>query len=135
MPEAAVLVRAFYDEVWNRGDADRARAILAPGVVFRGSLGDEHRGVEGFVAYMNGVRAALGDYRCDILDFVCGADRAAARMRFSGLHDAPFMGFAPTGRRIEWAGAAFFAVEDGRLSHIWVLGDLAGLRASLEAAR
>ena len=33
------LVEAFYLDVWNRADEDRAREILADSFRFRGSLG------------------------------------------------------------------------------------------------
>jgi predicted ester cyclase len=63
---------------------------------------------------------------------VVEGERAFARMRFSGRHTGPFLGFAPTGAELAWAGAALFDTEDGRIRSLWVLGDLAGLTAQLE---
>jgi predicted ester cyclase len=57
---------------------------------------------------------------------------AAARLRFSGVHIGPFLGYQPTGRQIEWQGAAFFTAQDGLLATIWVLGDLDTLRSQLD---
>ncbi len=74
----------------------------------------------------------LGDYRCDIEALVVEGEQAFARMRFSGRHTGLFMGFAPTGAEIAWAGAALFDTDDGRIRSLWVLGDLAGLTALLE---
>jgi hypothetical protein len=48
-------------------------------------------------------------------------------MRFSGVHVAPFRGFAPTGKLIQWQGAALFTFRGGAVCDLWVLGDLAGL--------
>ena len=127
------LVEAFYTEVWNRADEDRAREILADSFRFRGSLGAERVGPDGFIAYMRDVQRALGDYRCIIDELVTDGDRAAARMRFTGEHRAEFPGVAATGRQITWAGAAFFRFEDGKIAELWVLGDLAALRRQLEA--
>ncbi|HSZ51123.1 MAG TPA: ester cyclase [Caulobacteraceae bacterium] len=125
------LVRAFYDEVWNRDDAARARELLDPAFRFRGSLGQERNGPDGFIAYMREVHAALADYRCTIEDLVEGDGRAAARARFEGVHRGDLLGFAPTGRRVAWTGAAFFTVAEGRLSDVWVIGDLDSLRRQL----
>lgn len=126
------LVRSFYAEIWNRGDLSFVPVLLQDEFTFRGSLGEQRRGHAGFAEYVQMVRGALGDYRCDILDLVAEGTRAFARMRFSGVHRGELLGRAPTGRRVEWAGAALFTVgEDGRLSDLWVLGDVHGLLAQL----
>lgn len=128
------LVRRFYAEVWDRADEDVARAILDPGFAFRGSLGPERRGVDGFIDYMRAVHAALGEYRCIVDELVATESRAAARMTFTGIHRGGFFGVPATGRRITWAGAAFFAVAGGRIASLWVLGDIDAVKAQLGAA-
>lgn len=126
------LVRRFYTELWEAGVEAAAPSILHPDLSFRGSLGDTKHGIPGYLEYLRKVRTALADYRCDILSLIAQEDRAAARMRFHGLHVAPFLGVKPTGRRVAWEGAAFFTLKDERLSDIWVLGDTDGLRRELE---
>jgi hypothetical protein len=42
------LVRRFYEEAWNRWDDTVVDALLAEDFVFRGSLGDEVRGRDGW---------------------------------------------------------------------------------------
>ena len=125
------LVEAFYLEVWNQADETRAREILADSFRFRGSLGAERTGPEGFIAYLRDVHRALADYRCIIEDLVTDGNRAAARLRFTGRHRDEFLGFPPTGRQVTWAGTAFFTCEDARITDLWVLGDLAELRSQL----
>jgi predicted ester cyclase len=129
-----VLVGRFYDEVWNRADESVARAILAPDFRFRGSLGPEHKGPEGFILYMRDVHAALGGYHCRIDDLIACGRRAAARVAFSGRHRAPFFGVAATGRDITWTGAAFFDCGPERIEALWVLGDIDSIKQQLGAA-
>lgn len=131
--DSQALVRRFYAEVWDRGDEDVAREILHPDLAFRGSLGPERSGVDGFIGYMRSVLAALGEFRCDIEDLVATGTRAAARMSFTGIHRGELFGVPATGRRVTWAGAAFFTVADGRITALWVLGDVDGLKAQLGA--
>lgn len=127
------LVASFYEDVWNRGDLSAIPALLQEGFTFRGSLGAELRGQAGFAGYVGMVRGSLSGYRCEILDLVVEGRRAFARMRFSGTHTGTFLGVGPTGRRVEWLGAALFtAGEDGRAADLWVLGDVDGLRRQLE---
>ena len=128
------LVERFYHQVWNNADAARAREILHPGFRFRGSLGSEKRGPEGFIAYMQAVHTALANYTCVIEDLVTTDDRAAVRLTFHGEHQNEFFGVPATGRRIEWAGAAFFTCDGGRITELWVLGDLDAVRQQLSAS-
>jgi predicted ester cyclase len=121
------LVRAFYDRIWNAGDLSALPDLLSPSFVFRGSLGDELEGWIAFGNYVRSVRGALAEYRCEVLECVTEAERAFAKMRFSGLHVATFRGFQPTAKLVSWLGAALFRCKDGLIAELWVLGDLAGL--------
>jgi predicted ester cyclase len=125
------LVERFYRDVWNRCDDAAVDELLAPGFVFRGSLGDEARGPDGFRAYRDRVRAAFGDFHNDVRELVADGPRAAVRLVCTGRHDGEVLGFAPTGALVTYDAVAFFAVDDGRLSEAWVLGDLDGLRCQL----
>jgi len=78
------------------------------------------------------VRAALADYRCEILECVAEGNQAFAKMRFSGRHVGIFRGYAPTGERVHWLGAALFRLEGPAIAEVWVLGDLASLDAVLQ---
>ena len=44
------LVERFYNEVWNNADEAVAREILAEDFRFRGSLGPDKFGQDGFIA-------------------------------------------------------------------------------------
>jgi steroid delta-isomerase-like uncharacterized protein len=128
------LVRRFYDELWNRWDDAAVDDLLDEAFVFGGSLGDAVRGRDGFRAYRDKVRAAFPDFHNEIVDLVVGDGRAAARLRYSGHHRGEILDVAPTGAAVSYAGAAFFTARDGRLSEVWVLGDLDGLRRQLAEA-
>lgn len=129
------LVHEFYARIWNAGDLEAASALLAPDFSFRSSLGNELRGQDAFIEYVLVVRGSLSEYHCEVLDCVSEGDRAFAKMRFSGLHTAEFRGFPPTGRPVEWLGAALFRFEGDSIADLWVLGDVQGLDAMLEAGR
>lgn len=130
-PLSALLVRRFYDEVWNQADEAVAREILAVDLSFRGSIGEERHGAEGFIDYMRKIHRAFADYHCRIDHLVADAAGAAARMTFAGLHCESLWGEKPTDHIVTWAGAAFFTVRDGQIATIWVLGDTEALRRQL----
>ena len=126
------IVQDFYDRVWNRLDRAAIPELIHPDFTFRGSLGPTMTGHAAFSAYVDAVTEALADYRCTILDLVTEGERAFARMRFEGIHRAPFLGFSPTGQRVDWAGAALFTLKGDKIADLWVLGDLEGLREQLQ---
>jgi len=127
------LVTNFYERLWNAGEKAAIPELLSAEFLFRGSLGAELIGHAPFWDYVCGVRAALADYRCDILECVSEGQQAFARMRFSGIHAGPFRGHRPSGLPVHWEGAALFRFEAGRIRELWVLGDLAGLDALLKS--
>jgi predicted ester cyclase len=127
------LVERFYHELWNLGDEAVANEILHRDLCFRGSLGRERRGPEGFLDYMRAVRPALGRYECIIDDLIEGDLRAAARMRFKGIHNGEFFGVPATGREIVWTGAAFFTTNGRQIIELWVLGDIGAVMRQLGA--
>jgi steroid delta-isomerase-like uncharacterized protein len=132
---ATKLVERFYNDIWNRQDFAVAEEILAADFRFRGSLGSQTIGIPAFLTYAGSIHAALADYRCTIEEIVADEVHAAARMSFAGIHHGPLFGVAATGRRVRWAGAAFFAIAQARTVSLWVLGDVEGLKQQLGAER
>ncbi|MFH1184878.1 MAG: ester cyclase [Chloroflexota bacterium] len=126
------LVQSFYARIWNSGD-EYVEDLLSADLSFHGSLGTETVGRLAFLEYVRSVRGSLAEYHCEILACVTELPRAFARMRFSGMHAAPFRGFAPTGKRVHWEGAALFTFRESTICALWVLGDLAGLDEVLRA--
>jgi predicted ester cyclase len=132
---ARMLVERFYYEVWNEADEAVAYEILHTDFEFRASLGPERRGPAGFIDYMRSIHAALASYQCIIDDLIASGTRAAARMRFRGIHQGSFFGVQGTGREITWTGAAFFTMDAGQISRLWVLGDIDGVKQQLGAGQ
>jgi predicted ester cyclase len=126
------LVELFYERIWNAGDLEAIADLLSEDFSFRGSLGAERRGREGFKDYVRSVREALANYQCEILECVTEGNRAFAKMRFSGIHASEFRGYLPTGMPVHWLGAALFHFAENTIAGLWVLGDLAGLDAILK---
>ncbi|MBR0673113.1 ester cyclase [Neoroseomonas soli] len=130
----AAVVRAFYAELWEQGDLSRMPALMHDDVAFQGTFGQTMRGHEAFGAYVRSVRHAFSTYRCEVSELLTDGDKVAARVRFSGRHDAgPFLEFAPTGRELAWEGVGFFTLDEGRIRHLWVMGDMLGLLGQLRA--
>jgi steroid delta-isomerase-like uncharacterized protein len=126
-----LLVRIFYDELWNAWDDTRVEEVLDERFQFRGSLGQSTIGRDRWRSYRDSVRTASGDFHNGVVTLVAADDQAAARLRYTGTHTGPLLGIPATGRRFHYDGAAFFVAAHGRLMSAWVLGDLDGLRRQL----
>jgi len=126
------LVETFFNVMWNTWSESTMREILTEDVDFRGSIGLQVNGHDGFLGYMQTIRDAFPDFHNHIEDIIATADRAVARLTYSGTHRGVLLGRPPTGRRIEYAGVAMFTMAGGRISRVWVLGDLWGLMQQLD---
>ena len=129
------LVERFYDWLWNAWDDNAVESTLAENLAFRGSLGQETTGRDGWRSYRDQVRRGAPNFTNFVLDLVAADDRAAARLRYIGTHRGPLLGLAGTGRAFAYDGAAFFRAQGGLLVGAWVLGDLDGLRQQLAEAQ
>jgi predicted ester cyclase len=127
------MVELFYHEVWNRKDKSKIPIIFHDGFTFRGSLGPVLVGHEQFANYVDYVCANLDQYTCDILTLVEEGPIVSGKLLFHGLHRGEMLGFAPTGKRVEWHGAPFFTFEGEKVRDLWVLGDVHGLIEQLKA--
>ncbi len=126
------LVSLFYAQLWNRWDDLAVESVLAEDFAFRGSLGQESVGRQGWREYRDWVHSGSSDFHNEVVTLVVDGDRAAARLRYSGTHDGNLAGIEATGRSFTYSGAAFFTAGHGLLTSAWVLGDLVALRAQLE---
>lgn len=124
-------VQQFYEVIWNRRDKSEIPSVLHESFSFRGSLGDEKHGHDGFSEYLDMVHEALKDYKCTIKEIVSEPSKAFAKMEFSGIHKGRLMGVLGTGKFISWSGAALFHFKEGKISALWVLGDLKSLETQM----
>ncbi len=129
------LVERFYLEVWNHADEALARRILHSDFRFRASLGPERIGPDGFIDYMRAIHGALDHYRCAIDDLIATETRAAARVRFEGLHRGVLLGVPATGKVVAWTAAAFFTTDGTQITDLFVLGDIDAVKRRLGAPR
>jgi steroid delta-isomerase-like uncharacterized protein len=102
------LVRRYYEELWNQWRLDLIDQLIASDFAFRGSIGLQVQGRDGFRDYMATIRAAFPDFHNVVEDLIAEGDQVAARLTYRGTHRGSLLGVAPTGRRISYAGMALF---------------------------
>jgi steroid delta-isomerase-like uncharacterized protein len=122
-PSNDAVVRRFYGELWNRRRLELADEIVSETIRFRGSLGTTCVGREAFEDYVRTVRTAFPDWHNRIDEILAVEDRVVTRMTWSGTHRGALGDIEPTDARVEYAGAAFFLLEEGLIEEAWIVGD------------
>jgi steroid delta-isomerase-like uncharacterized protein len=96
---------------FNDGELDRLDELIAKDYV--GPRGD--KGPAGFRELVVGLRTAFPDLHYTIDDLVAGEDRVAIRWHWTGTHEGPFRGFAPTHKAVTSPGMAIFRLEGHKI--------------------
>lgn len=120
-------VRIFCKELWDYADKTLIPDLLYTDFTFRGSLGPELVGHDGFAGYVDLVTSTFGNYTTDILTMIEEGPRVSGKMRFHGHHRKELFGVAPSGRHVWWIGMPTFTSEEGKGRDLYVLGDIHGL--------
>jgi predicted ester cyclase len=94
--------------MWNRFDKTIVPDILTEDLRFRGSLGQSKSGHAEFGEYVDFIQRAFPDFSNKIEEIIFEGDKAFAKLTFRGTHRGEVFGIAPTGRLIQYAGAAIF---------------------------
>jgi len=127
------LIRRYYTDLWNRWDDAVVEEIISPDIQFRGSLGVSVSGREGFRGYVAQVRAAFPDFHNQVDELLAEGDGVMARLTYSGTHLGELYRAAPTSKRIEYGGIAFFKISGGWITSCLVYGDTIGLMRQIGA--
>jgi predicted ester cyclase len=120
-PDAnAELVRAGF-QAFNAGDADGCMSRIAPDLVINlAELPEPQHGREM-------MRHAFPGLQAHIEDIVAARDKVAVRVRFRGTHTGEFLGFAATGRTVEYVSHEFYRIAGGLIAEEWICSDMATL--------
>ena len=123
----ADLVRAGF-EVFNAGDVGQCLARIAPDLIINlAELPEPQHGRETWRQGFEMMRHAFPDLQAHIEDIVAAQDKVAVRVRFRGTHAGEFLGFAATGRTVEYVSHEFYRIADGLIAEEWICSDLATL--------
>ncbi len=126
--------RTLIEEAFNRGRLG----------VIEDAFADEYqghdpafprRGPGGARRFAEVFHLAFTDFRYEIEDVVAQGDLIAARWMVTGTHTGPFLGIAPTGKRVQVAGMSFNRFREGKIVEGWIHWDAHGLLVQLGLSR
>ena len=122
MTPPAALVLDLVERVWNGGDLAALPDYFADPYEHDDGTGT----VEQLVDWHRDDAETWAGTTYAVLDCVAADDHVALRWQASSTHVGPWGPVPSTGRRVEWVGAHFFRVEDGRIVAMQALADRFG---------
>jgi steroid delta-isomerase-like uncharacterized protein len=135
MPEEGnkAVVRRFYEEVFNAGRLEAMDELVSPDLAAHDTLppGVPERGPEPYKHTAAMFRSAFPDLHQEIEDMVAEGDKVAVRVTMTATHRGPFLGVAPTDRRVRYEGMDFFRFREGKMVEHWTATDDLGLMQQL----
>jgi len=129
LDENRVLVRAYYEAVYNRRGLDRLDAFLAPDFVSAGPGGRMDR--DAHATALAASLTAMPDLRLTVEEQIAEGDAVVTRWSATGTQLGPLFGIPPTGRRVTATAIHVHHVRDGRIVDQWEQFDTLGVLGQL----
>jgi steroid delta-isomerase-like uncharacterized protein len=118
----STFVHEWFERVWNEQQADAIDELMAGDAVVHGlkdASGGDLKGPDGFKPLHSAFLQAFPDMRIEVTECLTDADRMAFRCTVRGTHQGDGLGFAPTGKAVEFIGLGFITVRDGKITEAW----------------
>jgi steroid delta-isomerase-like uncharacterized protein len=119
-----VLVRRWFEELWNQGREDTIDRMMAPGAQIFGLGGAKPIfGPEGFKPFFRQFRGAFPDIRITVQRTITQGEFVAAYCNVKGTHLGDSLGTPATKRVVTFSGVTIAHVVGGRLVEGWNVFD------------
>jgi predicted ester cyclase len=128
-----LLVRRWFEEVWNQRRAEAIDELLLPTSVGHLESGDV-RGGEEFKTVRAQLLSALPDLQLTIDDTVAEGDNVVARWTVYATHEGEGLGMSPTRRKVTIHGMTWFRIQGDYILEGWDRWNLGGLITQLQAS-
>ncbi len=99
--------------------------------IYRSGSEEQIAGREGMKELWQEYLEAFSDYRGKSLDMIAEDDRVAIFREETGTHEGTFRGIEPTGKEITFEYGGYFVVEDGKIVHGHLRGNMMNLLKQL----
>lgn len=120
--ENKALVRRWFEEVWNQGNAAAIDELLAEDGVIHGLMdagGNPVQGLPSFHEFHTQFRGAFPDISVSVEDLISEGDKVVARCSVRGKHTGEHLGFKATNAPVQFEGVAIVRIKDGKIAEAW----------------
>ena len=124
------LARREVEEIFTQGKLDVAEEIYTSDFVDHDLvLPREMHGPEEMKEYVGMYRSAFPDLKVTLEDQVAEGDKVVNRWTAQGTHLGEYMGIAPTGKGVRFAGMHISSIDqEGKIAENWEVYDMGLMR-------
>jgi steroid delta-isomerase-like uncharacterized protein len=122
LEENKALLRRWFDEVWNKGNAEAIDELFAPDGVAHGLSDDESMPMKGpsdFRPFHTAFRGAFPDIEVIVEDMIAEGDKVVARCSVRGKHTGDNLGIKASNSPVLFTGIAIVRIRDGKIVEAW----------------
>lgn len=130
----SVLIRRWFEEVWNKKNIQAIDEMASPGVIGHGQA--QHGidiGLAEFRSFAERLHRAFPDMQVKIDFTVEQDDLVVARWTATMTHTGPFLDIAPTAEKVTITGTSIQKIAAGKIIEGWDNWDQLGLLVQLRA--
>ena len=131
----ATQARQLYEQCLNtlyiERDLERMKDFYCDDVISHPLPPGMPSGLPGVRAMTQAWLESFSDLAYELENFTHEQGHVSARLVVSGRHTGPFMGIAPTGRRITIVDSPRYRFENGKIAELWYSPDIPGLMQQL----
>ena len=116
------LIYRWFEEVWNRGDAEAIDELLAEDAVIHGltdASGNPVQGIQAFREYHAQFRGAFSDIYVTLEDVLAEGDKVVTRCGVRGRHTGNQLGFEATNAPVQFEGIVIVQIKGGKIVEAW----------------
>ncbi len=126
------LVRAYFEEVWNKGNLELLDSLMGPEYVnHTPSVSSGKNGVTELKTIVASFRSAFPDLHFKINDLVVTKTKVAARVQMSGTQRDSLFDLPPTNRKVVVNQINIEEIRNGKLVDHWRVTDELGVMKQL----
>ena len=134
MAQKNILIRRWFEEVWNNGRMEAIDEMASPDVIGHGQA--QHAtdiGLKEFKPFVQALRSAFPDMKVTIDYVIEQGDKVVARWTSTMTHRGEFLGIAPTGKKATITGTTTQRISGGKIVEGWDNWDQLGLLVQIGA--
>jgi steroid delta-isomerase-like uncharacterized protein len=120
--ENKTLTYRWFEEVWNKGNANAIAEMLTDDVVIHGltdATGGSITNLDAFRDFHTQFRSAFPNIAVVVQDCIAEGDKVAARCSVQAKHTGDSLGVAATHADVDFSGIAIVKIHDGKIVEAW----------------
>lgn len=132
--EANLATLTKFAEAVTTGKFDLFKETVSAQNVDHDPAAGQVQGPEGYRFFFSGLRTAFPDMNVALETLVADDESIAFAYTLTGTQNGPFMGIAPTGKKIKVRGMQISKFKDGKMVERWGSTDELGILQQLGIA-